>query len=115
MASHPLAKWARRSERIRIQCIPTTVWQMECLKKEDRPSSSAISGDHKDPNFHRLRILGPLSSSDLAMPEFFAEECLACTGKFVLRTSTATATMLIGNPLVEPTKRFPMYEWTTSL
>ncbi|KAL8786548.1 MAG: hypothetical protein Q9195_008179 [Heterodermia aff. obscurata] len=94
-----MKRLAQRLERIQIQGIPTTVWQTECLAKVDDPSWSAGSRDLKAFEFQRLRILGPLSYDDPTIPGFFAEQCRACTGKFVFCAKTATATILTGKPI----------------
>ncbi|KAI4262396.1 MAG: hypothetical protein L6R42_002426 [Xanthoria sp. 1 TBL-2021] len=94
-----MEKFAQRIERVSMQGIPKTVWHTEYLEKDGSPNCNADYRDRKALDFHWLRILGPLSSEDPTMPGFFAEECRACTGKFIFRATTATATILTGKPI----------------
>jgi hypothetical protein len=87
----------KRLERLQNDGVPVTVWHVECLGKAD-PESPAFS-TFTSKGFDTLRIFGPLSMEDPTMPGFFADECRACTGRFVFRTrNDLTATILTGNP-----------------
>ena len=98
MASNLLEKVSRRYERFYTLGFPKTVWESECLAKEAK-AWSAESQDVKPSDIHRLRIFGPLSFDDPTVPGFFSEECRACTGRFLFRVNTATATILTGKPI----------------